>query len=570
METDFLVVGSGIAGLSFALKAAEAGRVTLVTKRAVLDSATAWAQGGVAAVMSSPDTFEAHIQDTLRAGAGLCHEDVVRSVVQEGPARIRDLVTWGVKFSSTEGDEDQGFALGLEGGHSHRRIIHAADYTGRAIEEALVAQVRGHPRIQLLEHHIAIDLLTAHHVGWQQAEDRCLGAYVLDIPRGQVLTIQARVTVLATGGAGKVYLYTSNPDVATGDGMAMAYRAGATLANMEFIQFHPTCLFHPQAKHFLISEAVRGEGGILRLSNSQTFLERYHPQRELAPRDVVARAIDAELKARGEECVYLDIAHRGRDFIPQRFPTIYSQCLKFGIDMTRQPIPVVPAAHYFCGGIWTDAVGATTVPGLYAIGEVACTGFHGANRLASNSLLEGLVFAHRAAQAAGRWLTDPLPSGGHVPPWTARNARDSDEQVVITQNWDEVRRFMWNYVGIVRTTKRLERALRRIELLQQEIQEYYWNFLVTADLLELRNIATVAELVIRSALTRQESRGLHYLLDAPEPHEQYRRDTLLTKTTDVSSPLPSVGEGGGEGVKFTSGPSPALRAASPKEGEAKT
>lgn len=564
METvhaDYLVIGSGIAGLSFALKAAETGRVTLVTKRSILDSATAWAQGGVAAVTSSPDTFEAHIRDTLNAGAGLCHEAVVRSVVQEGPARIHDLVAWGVKFSSTEGDEDQGFALGLEGGHSHRRIIHAADYTGRIIEETLAARVQAHPQIQLLEHHIAIDLITAHHLrggprkgpptgmavgggarDGDQGDDRCLGAYVLDIPRGQVLTIQARVTVLATGGAGKVYLYTSNPDVATGDGMAMAYRAGATIANMEFTQFHPTCLFHPEAKHFLISEAVRGEGGILHLSNRHTFLERYHPQRELAPRDIVARAIDAEMKARGEECVYLDITHRGEGFIRQRFPTIYAQCMGYGIDITRQPIPVVPAAHYFCGGVGTDEEGATTVTGLYAVGETACTGLHGANRLASNSLLEGLVFAHRAAQAASRWLAEPLPSGCHLPPWTARNARDSDEQVVITQNWDEIRRFMWNYVGIVRTTKRLQRALRRIELLQQEIQEYYWNFLVSRDLLELRNIAMVAELVIRSALARRESRGLHYLLDAPESNEQYRRDTLLTKTIDVSSPLPSVGE----------------------------
>ncbi len=517
--SDFLILGSGIAGLSLALKAAEHGTVRLATKRATDDSATNWAQGGLAIVISDEDSFEDHIRDTLGAGAGLCDEAVVRRVVTQAPRRLEDLIRWGVKFSAPEtvAPGETRYELGLEGGHSKRRILHVGDYTGQAIEQVLIDRVRQNKNITVHERHFAIDLITKKRLDSGTREDACAGAYVLDVDTGRVHTFLSRATALCTGGAGKVYLYTSNPDISTGDGMALAYRAGARLANMEFVQFHPTCLYHPQAKNFLISEALRGEGATLKNRSGERFVQKFDPRGELAPRDIVARAIDAELKRTGEECAFLDISHRGADFIRGRFPRIHERCASFHIDITSQPIPVVPAAHYFCGGVWTNAVGATTMARLSAAGEAACTGLHGANRLASNSLPEALVFAHAVSEtwreAAG---ADFAAKAADVPPWNPGNARNPDEQVVISQVWDEIRRFMWNYVGIARTTKRLERARRRIEFLQREIQEQYWDFLLTPDLLELRNIAVVAESVIRSALARRESRGLHHIADYPK------------------------------------------------------
>lgn len=538
IETDYLVIGSGIAGLSLSIKLSELGTVALVTKRDFLDGSTSYAQGGIAAVMSPEDSFEEHVRDTLKAGAGLCREDVVRKVVEEGPVRIQELIQWGMAFTRSEQTEEEKYELGLEGGHSHRRVMHAGDFTGSEIAKTLLKRAKECRSIRFFDHHAAIDLITSEKLGGA-APYACLGAYILDVKSQRVLTfLGRRGAFLATGGAGKVYLYTSNPDVSTGDGMSMAYRAGAVMANMEFVQFHPTCLYHPQAKSFLVSEAVRGEGGILLTMDGTAFMAAYDPAKELAPRDIVARAIDNELKKRGDPFVYLDIRHRGEEFVRKRFPMIYQQCLKFGIDITKDRIPVVPAAHYFCGGVKTDDVGKTSIPGLWAIGEVACTGLHGANRLASNSLLEGLVFAHRAFEAVKslRASVPPLASPRQAPAWNPGNARDSDEQVVITQNWDEIRQLMWNYVGIVRSDKRLERAYRRIQLLQQEIQEYYWDFIVTPDLIELRNIATAAELVIRSAMMRKESRGLHFNLDHPKTNEAMaRQETLLTRPSALAT-----------------------------------
>lgn len=530
IETDFLVIGSGIAGLSFALQAADHGTVAIVTKREIAESATRYAQGGIASVFSTEDSFDAHVEDTLTAGAGICHEEVVRMVVEEGPATIRNLIEWGVKFTTTtQGDA---YDLTREGGHSARRILHAEDITGREIERALVEAVRQNPNITVYEHHIAIDLLTCAKVARQPVQDNCcLGAYVLDINGNRVLTFSAGATLLASGGAGKVYLYTCNPDVASGDGVAMAYRAGATVANMEFMQFHPTTLFHPNAKSFLISEAVRGEGAILRRRDGTAFMEKYHHLRDLAPRDIVARAIDNEMKTYGDDCVYLDITHEPADFVRSRFPNIYQTCLEYGLDMTKDWLPVVPAAHYLCGGVQVNRDGETDISGLYAIGEVAFTGLHGANRLASNSLLEAAVFAGQAARHASRQVTERRTAKRRaLPEWDAGTATNSDEMVVVSQNWDEIRRFMWNYVGIVRTTKRLERAMRRIQLIQAEIDEYYWNFIVTSDLIELRNLATVAGLIITCAQQRKESRGLHYTIDYPERDDQHgRKDTILKK-----------------------------------------
>jgi L-aspartate oxidase len=530
--SDVLVIGSGLAGLGYALKVADFARVNLVTKKGLTETSTKMAQGGIAAVLGADDRFEYHIQDTLTVGEGLSHPDIVELVVRQGPERVRELVAMGAHFDV---GTDNGYDLGREGGHSHRRIIHAHDMTGAEVERILAEKVLAHPNIQVFENHMGVDLITRQRLVRRgavvaNAEESCLGAYVLNTKTGQVDTFLGAVTLLATGGVGKVYLYTSNPDIATGDGIAMAYRAGAWIGNMEFVQFHPTCLYHPAAKNFLISEALRGEGAVLLDRTGQAFMEKYHSLKDLAPRDTVARAIDLEMKKTGADCVYLDISRRPADFVQSRFPNIYQKCLEFSIDITKEPIPVVPAAHYMCGGVVTDAWGRTTISNLFAVGEVSMTGLHGANRLASNSLLEALVFSHQAAQVARETLPYLLARpGAPVPEWNPFGATDSEEAVVVSHNWDEIRRFMWNYVGIVRTDRRLLRAQHRIDLIQQEIQEYYWNFIITSDLLELRNIATVADLIIRMALRRKESRGLHYNLDYPRADdENFHQDTLVS------------------------------------------
>jgi L-aspartate oxidase len=527
-EYDFVVIGSGIAGLSFALKVAKHGSVAVITKRKGADTNTAWAQGGIACVTSDEDSFELHVRDTLEAGAGLCDEAAVRTIVMEGPDRIRELMEFGLQFDERDVSGHRELDLGKEGGHSKRRVLHVRDETGKEIEDTLLCELGRQSHVELFENHMAVDLITAGKLGFA-TEDRCLGVYVLDEKTGEVETIRSDRIVLATGGCGKVYLYSTNPDIATGDGVAMAWRGGAMIGNMELIQFHPTCLFHPQAKSFLVSEAVRGEGGILRNNRGEDFMKRYDPRGSLAPRDIVARAIDAEIKRAGAKCVFLDITHKSPEFIRERFPHIYETCLRFGIDMSKQPIPVVPAAHYQCGGIKTDLNGATNLPGLYAIGEVACTGLHGANRLASNSLLEGLVVAHRAAASSvqAQWRSKQKIL---LPEWESGNVQDVDELVVIYHNWDEIRRLMWDYVGIVRTDKRLQRASARLRNLQREIREFYWNFKISVDLQELRNLATVAALIVDSALSRKESRGLHYTLDYPETKDrQFKRETVLSR-----------------------------------------
>ena len=528
---DFVVIGSGIAGLTFALKAARHGSVAVITKRKGEDTNTAWAQGGVACVTSDEDSFALHVRDTIDAGAGLCDEEVVRTMVSEGPERIRELMNLGLRFDEREVSGHRELDLGKEGGHSKRRVLHVQDVTGKEIENVLLRELARQPHVELLENHMAVDLITAGKLGFA-TEDRCLGVYVLDEKTTQVETVRSDRVVLATGGCGKIYLYTTNPAVATGDGVAIAWRAGAVIANMEFIQFHPTCLFHPEERSFLISEAVRGEGGVLRNDRGEDFVKRYDPRGSLAPRDIVARAIDAEMKRSGAKCVYLDITDKSPEFLRERFPNIYHTCLRYGIDMSKQPIPVVPAAHYQCGGVKTDVNGATNLPGLYAIGEVACTGLHGANRLASNSLLEGLVTAYRAAETAVRERPSETSTREiSLPEWQPGDVQDVDELVVIYHNWDEIRRLMWDYVGIVRTDKRLQRASARLRNLQREIHEFYWNFKVSVDLLELRNLVTVAALVVDSALRRKESRGLHYTLDYPHKNDsQFRRDTLLCRT----------------------------------------
>jgi L-aspartate oxidase len=510
--------------MSAALHLADRRKVALVTKHELLDGASSWAQGGIAAVLDGSDSIEDHVRDTHVAGAGLCHDDAVRFVVERGRRSVEWLVAQGVPFTRDDDNQEE-LHLTREGGHSHRRIAHAADATGSAVQKTLVHRVKSHPNIEVLEWHIGVDLVTSRkHLNDSRGTPRVWGAYVLDIKSGRVKTLGARHTVLATGGAGKVYLYTTNPDTATGDGVAMGWRAGAAVSNMEFIQFHPTCLFHPHAKSFLISEAVRGEGGLLRLPDGERFMPRHDERAELAPRDVVARAIDFEIKKRGIDCVYLDITHKGADFITAHFPTIYARCLEFGIDMTKEPIPVVPAAHYTCGGVVTDLRGRAGVEGLYALGEVASTGLHGANRLASNSLLECLVFSESAAADI---LALPEATIPKLPEWDESRVTDADEEVVISHNWDELRRTMWNYVGIVRTTKRLDRARHRIQLLQDEIEEFYASFRVSNDLIELRNLVLTAELIVRSALARKESRGLHFSIDYPRMLPE-ARDTVLT------------------------------------------
>ncbi|HEB71841.1 MAG TPA: L-aspartate oxidase [Nitrospirae bacterium] len=534
VKADFLVIGSGIAGLSLALRLSETGQVALITKKELAESNTNYAQGGIAAALASSDSFESHIADTLKAGRGLCHENAVRILVENGPRMIRELIDYGVSFSVSQ-EDDARLDLGKEGGHSHRRIAHAKDFTGAEIERALIENARRAPNISIFENHMGVDLLTTDKLGTDNApghskSNRCLGAYVIERTGGDIIPFEAGATILATGGVGKVYLYTSNPDIASGDGIAMARRAGAKVANMEFMQFHPTCLYHPQAKSFLISEAVRGEGARLKLKDGSTFMESYSQMGSLAPRDVVARAIDHEMKKRGDDSVFLDTTMIDPAWFPTRFPHIYKNCLKYGFDPTKEMIPVVPAAHYMCGGVSVDENARTSIPGLFVVGETAHTGVHGANRLASNSLLEAVVFSHLAARSAVEWIEDGgvAQEAADIPAWDYGVAVDADEQVVITHLWDEIRRLMWNYVGIARTDKRLQRAKSRIELIEREINDYYWDFVVTTDLLELRNLALCARLIIDSAISRKESRGLHYNLDYPDTDdERFLRDTVI-------------------------------------------
>ena len=539
LSTDILIIGSGAAGLSLALRMADSARIVVLAKGPLSEGSTYYAQGGVSAVLDASDSIESHLQDTLIAGAGLCHADAVRLTVEHGREVIEWLSARGVPFTrepATDGHVD--YHLTREGGHSHRRVAHVADATGRAIQTTLEARAREHPNITLLDQYIAVDLITRRKLGLDG--NGCLGAYVLDRGGGSVEALAARFVVLATGGASRVYLYSSNPDGSTGDGIAMAWRAGCRVANLEFMQFHPTCLYHPQAKNFLISEAVRGEGGVLLLPDGTRFMRHFDVRMELAPRDIVARAIDHEMKRLGAECVYLDISHKPAAFVQEHFPNIYAKCLEYGFDMTRQPIPVVPAAHYTCGGVLTDLRARTDVEGLYAVGEVAFTGLHGANRMASNSLLECLVFAAVAADDLHPRLAR-APEPPPLPAWDESRVTDSDEEVVVSHNWAELRQFMWDYVGIVRTNKRLQRAQHRVELLLREIGEYYGNFRISGNLIELRNLAQVAELIIRSALARKESRGLHYTLDYPQANESMPvRDTVLVPRNFAGAEAPPL------------------------------
>ncbi len=515
-QTEHLVIGSGIAGLMLAHKLGQFGKVMLVAKQSLLETNTAYAQGGIASVLSPKDSFDKHIEDTLEAGAGLCHKDVVRLVVEHGPQLIRELIELGVDFTREPGGKAAAYHLTREGGHSERRVIHADDLTGREVLRALSDVVRRNPNIQIFEDMFAIDLLTTDKYNPQFGRNICLGAYLYDTQRREIIQVRSRATYLCTGGHGKVYLYTSNPDVATGDGLAMGWRAGCKVANLEFMQFHPTCLFSTKAKTFLISEAVRGEGAILKTAKGESFMQRYHPLESLAPRDIVARAIDAEIKQSGMPYVYLDARPIGEEKIRSHFPNIYSFCLEQGIDMTKDMLPVVPAAHYSCGGLVVDTWGRTTVHHLYAVGEVACTGLHGANRLASNSLLEALVFADRVAQKVKDERWDSIPEAD-VPPWVSSRITEDDELVVLNHTWDEIRRIMWNYVGIVRSEKRLQRAFDKISAIRRELQTYYWYHQIDVSLLEVRNLADVAFLTIQSAMKRKESRGIHYVIDYPHP-----------------------------------------------------
>ena len=535
-QSDILVIGTGGAGLSFALRVASDFSVTMLSKGPLVEGSTLYAQGGVSVVLDKHDSIDSHIEDTLNVGAALCDPNIVQFVAEQGAECVQTLIEMGVDFTRADDKSSSaGYHLTREGGHSHRRVIHAADATGLEIENTLEGQVRKHPNIELFESHLALDLIPSSRVGLR--DRRCMGAYVFDRETCEVKVFQARVIVLATGGAGKVYLYTSNPDVSTGDGFAMAWRSGCRIANMEFIQFHPTCLYHPQAKSFLVTEALRGEGARLLLPEGNRFMHRFDSRQELAPRDIVARAIDHEMKRLGADCVYLDISHRSPDFVRQHFPNVYRRCKSLGLDLTREPIPVVPAAHYTCGGVMTDRWGRTDVRALYAIGEVAFTGLHGANRMASNSLLECLVFARSASEHV-RANIDQYGMPPPLPQWDESRVEDSDEEVVVSHNWEELRRFMWDYVGIVRSTKRLQRAKRRVDLLLHEIDEYYGNFRVTNDLIELRNLAVVADLIIRCAMNREESRGLHYTLDFPSTNDaEPPMNTVLTPPNFGEEPL---------------------------------
>ena len=530
LETDVAIVGGGAAGLSIALALAKTHQVTIIAKGALTEGSSLYAQGGIAAVYGgNRDSIASHIEDTMNAGAGLCHRDTVEFVVRHGAEAIQWLIQQGVAFSMENNDQ---YHLTREGGHQHRRVFHATDATGRAISTTLADQVRAHPNIRILEQHISVDLITRKKLG-QTGKNHCLGMYIFDKIRERVSVISSRITVLATGGTAKVYLYTSNPDTSTGDGIAMAWRVGCRVANMEFVQFHPTCLYHPQAKSFLISEAVRGEGGRLLLPDGSPFMHRHDPRGELAPRDIVARAIDYEIKRAGIDCVYLDISHKSAEFIKTHFPTIFERCLHFGVDITQEPIPVVPAAHYTCGGVVTDTDGQTDLSGLFAIGECAFTGLHGANRLASNSLLECVVYAQAAAKRINKLLKTTKYKHCPLPKWDESRVTDADEQVVVSHNWDELRRFMWDYVGIVRTNKRLQRAQHRVNLLSEEIREYYQHFKVSNDLIELRNLVLVASLIIACANTRKESRGLHFIRDYPQlDSHQPPHDTVLSPDTE--------------------------------------
>jgi len=536
LTSDVLIIGAGAAGLSAALRLADRRHIFLISKVNLLESNTLYAQGGIAAVLDDADSIESHLSDTIKAGAGLCDEKIVKFVVKKGKENIEWLIDQGVTFTKDDSnDSSYPYHLTKEGGHSSRRVIHAADKTGYAMQTCLLERVLSHPNISVYEHHNVVDLITTKNKN--ETSNQCIGAYILNRKTDQVEVFIAPTVILATGGVSKVYLYTSNPDTASGDGIALAWRAGCRVANMEFNQFHPTCLYHPAAKSFLVTEAVRGEGGILRLPNGKTFMKRYHPAAELAPRDIVARAIDNEMKRQGIECVYLDISHKPAAFIKEHFPTVYQRCKNYGIDITTDAIPVVPAAHYTCGGVMSNINGETDVTGLYAIGEVAFTGLHGANRMASNSLLECLVFAQSASEHILKSATKNT-TNIEIPDWDESRVTDSDEEVVVTHNWDELRRFMWDYVGIVRTTKRLQRAASRVQLLLSEIDDYYGNFRISNDLLELRNLAVVADLIIRSALQRKESRGLHYILDYPQKNDNIKvNNTIITPTSEENSVL---------------------------------
>ncbi len=533
-QSDFLIIGSGVAGLSLALKASELGNVHIVAKKEAADTNTNFAQGGIASVLSKNDAFDLHIKDTISSGAGLCRQHIVEMVVSEGPERVSELMSLGVAFTKKDGS----LSLGREGGHSRNRIVHCKDLTGREIERTLLEKVDEHPRIRLFPHHMAVNLITGRHLksSPSEGEDAVYGAYVLDVEKDQILPFTSRRTILATGGAGKVYLYTSNPDIATGDGIAMAYRVGARIANMEFVQFHPTCLYHPEAKSFLLSEALRGEGGVLVSEDGRAFMQTCHPQAELAPRDIVARAIDSEMKRSGSKCVYLDLTHLEADFLRNRFPNIHGECLLYGIDITSDPIPVVPATHYFCGGVDVDEWGRTSLGNLFAVGEVSHTGVHGANRLASNSLLEAITFAHRAFlflksddTLFKQRIEDPLP-------WSEDHTERLLDSVIIDHDWDSARRIMWDYVGIVRSDQRLEIAQERIEQIKKTISSLYWNCHLTKDILELRNIILVGELIIQSARARRESRGLHFTETYPERNEElFGTDTIRQKDLDVDA-----------------------------------